>query len=541
MPRVAMVMTEVETGAILSRTVGAVMREMAQALNEIAGRPALLKLVADFNGQAADADWPLWLTMGGSMGDRTLGTADERAPIYRAALAGLRSQIGEVLGGTFAVDVQAQAVAELPLVFRAVFHRWVNDATDGVPADDDRVHLRLAGRRLAETLVIGCARIYGWRLTEQAIGRFNRMAATADWPLYIRGNGRMADDLQGDLLRTAQVYGDALQDILGRLAAVAGVSFVERGVMQVYDRLPWEVRETAATLLFQRISWAHNIATAEEEPKLAFLRTVPLLNWLAPADLETLAAQITPRTFNAGDSLIPASTYLEYAYIVQHGRLNAIQTDGGVHRTTEQIGTGGIIGVGSILDMTPVPYEYVAQTDMELWLIPKVVVKSLLGIVRQLQGDIDEKQGVNALLARIPLFSGLGAAERAGLGRALKTQLVPAGTVILEEGQPSKGFYIVREGELDVLVRAADGSERLLSHLGLGEFFGESALMTGNPISATIQARTDATLLRLAPEDFFTLVAARLSAPMEQMQTRRAKQRMQVQQISIPTQSPTDV
>jgi CRP-like cAMP-binding protein len=541
MPRVALTVTEVETGAILSRTVGAVMREMAQALNEIAGRPALLKLVADFNGQAADADWSLWLTMGGSLGDRTIGTADERAPSYRAALAGLRGQIGAVLGGTFAVDAQARAVAELPLVLRAFFHRWINDDTDGVPADDDRVRLRLAGRRLAETLVIGCARIYGWRLTEQAIGRFNRMAATADWPLYIRGNGRMADDLQGDLLHIAQIYADALQDLLGRLAAVAGAPFVERGVIQVYDGLPWEVRETATTLLFQSLSWAHNIAASEEEPKLAFLHTVPLLNWLAPSDLETLAAQIAPRTFNAGDTVIPIGTYLENAYVVRHGRLNAIQTNGGVHRTFEQIGVGGIIGVRSILDMTPTPYQYVAQTDMTLWLIPKADVTSLLAVVRQLQGDISEEQSANALLARVPLFSGLGAAERASLGRVLKTQRVSAGTVILEEGQPSKGFYIVREGELDVLVRAADGSERLLSHLGLGEFFGESALMTGNPISATIQARTDATLLRLGPEDFFTLVAARLAAPMEQLQTRRAKERMQVQQMAIPTQSPADV
>jgi len=74
---------------------------------------------------------------------------------------------------------------------------------------------------------------YGWRLTDTAIGQFNRAAAAANWPLYIRGNGRLADELGGDLLTIAQMYGEALQDLLGRVAGITGAAFVERGVVQV--------------------------------------------------------------------------------------------------------------------------------------------------------------------------------------------------------------------------------------------------------------------------------------------------------------------
>jgi hypothetical protein len=51
-----------------------------------------------------------------------------------------------------------------------------------------------------------------------------------------------------------------------------------------------------------------------------------------------------------------------------------------------------------------------------------------------------------------------------------------AGSAVLTQGAESTGFYIVQTGELEVLVRAADGSERLLSTLSPGEFFGETAL-----------------------------------------------------------------
>jgi CRP-like cAMP-binding protein len=535
-PRAVLPLQDSDPLAVLRTTVAAVAGELVVAVAEIAGRSAQLQLAADFNRRAASADWPLWLTMDGRLGDQCSGIVERCAPIYQAALADLHDRIAAALGPALADDAQTQALAELPAPMRAVFQRWLladqypHDA-NAAAVDDDRVRLRLAGRRLAETLVIGCARVYGWSLTEEVIGGFNRTAAVAGWSLYIRGNGRIADELQGDLLGIAQTYRDAMQDLLGRIAAVAGIAFVERGVVQVYDSLPWEAREVTDTLLFRRITWARRLTQTSQydqrsrgAERLAFLHTIRLLSWLAPDDLAALAAQLRPRRVRAERVLVARDAYLDHALIVRHGRVQAIATTGVVRRVVEEIGAGGIIGMRSILDDRPIPYEYLAQTDVELWMVPRAVV-GRLGPLLHIQDSLEEQRRWHPLLAQIPLFAGLNAPQRAAIGRALEAVSLPGGSDVLTQGAESTGFYIVQTGELEVLVRAADGSERLVSMLSLGEFFGETALLRRSTVTATVRARTAVELLRLSPAAFYALLAHDLAAPLDQVQSRRAKER----------------
>ncbi|MEP7358922.1 MAG: hypothetical protein ABI847_16855, partial [Anaerolineales bacterium] len=299
--RVAPLVETPEPAQMLKQAVYAVGRELTQSYGEVAGPKAKRDLAFNFNNRLANTDWPIWLTSKGSLGEKFSGGLDERAQMYRAALAELRELIVAELERGFAEGAQAQALAELPLPLRAIFGKWLLAAGPEAEGDDDRVRLRLAGRRLAETMVLGCARIYGWHLTGSAIGGFNRVAAGADWPMYIRGNGRLADELSGDLLNLSHTYGEALQALLGRVAALTGPDFVERGVVQVYDSLPWETREVAAQALFEPLSWARRLRQARTaDPRAAFLRSVPLFGWLPPDEAADLAARIKPRLVKAG-------------------------------------------------------------------------------------------------------------------------------------------------------------------------------------------------------------------------------------------------
>src|SRR3954469_24165329 len=70
----------------------------------------------------------------------------------------------------------------------------------------------------------------------------------------------------------------------------------------------------------------------------------------------------------------------------------------------------------------------------------------------------------------------------------------PAGTVLFEEGQPGHVMYIVVAGEIEIRRRVGE-TERLLAVLGDGEFFGEMAILSGRPRSATAVVRSAARLL----------------------------------------------
>jgi len=85
--------------------------------------------------------------------------------------------------------------------------------------------------------------------------------------------------------------------------------------------------------------------------------------------------------------------------------------------------------------------------------------------------------------------------------------------VIMGQGEPGDKFYLIRHGEVDVIVEK-DGTDQTVASLGEGDFFGEAALLTGEPRNATIRAKTDASLYWLGNEVFQTVM--RTSASFEE-------------------------
>lgn len=100
--------------------------------------------------------------------------------------------------------------------------------------------------------------------------------------------------------------------------------------------------------------------------------------------------------------------------------------------------------------------------------------------------------------------------EAAAVSGELVVARVAPGEVIVREGEPADRFYIIVEGELDV-TRMLDGGQRLLSSLGAGQFFGEIALLEHSPRTATVTARTEATLLSMDEIEFRNLMARSLA------------------------------
>jgi hypothetical protein len=106
-----------------------------------------------------------------------------------------------------------------------------------------------------------------------------------------------------------------------------------------------------------------------------------------------------------------------------------------------------------------------------------------------------------ALLRSLPLFAELPAPVLEGLAGALIPATVPAGTVLIRQGDPGDAYYAIAAGELDVW---RDG--HLLHRCGRGEGVGEIALLRDIPRMATVVAHTAATVYALDREPFLTAV-----------------------------------
>jgi voltage-gated potassium channel len=104
------------------------------------------------------------------------------------------------------------------------------------------------------------------------------------------------------------------------------------------------------------------------------------------------------------------------------------------------------------------------------------------------------------MVARVPLFADLGASDIADILRLLRAQVCEAGRVIVRRGEPASCMYFIAAGEVEVELP----KERV--KLGVGQFFGEIALLRRSNRSATVMAVSRTNLLALDAHDFHSLM-----------------------------------
>jgi CRP-like cAMP-binding protein len=110
------------------------------------------------------------------------------------------------------------------------------------------------------------------------------------------------------------------------------------------------------------------------------------------------------------------------------------------------------------------------------------------------------------VLRRIPLFADLPPGSFAKIIADLREECHPAGTVICYEGDEAHDFYIIKSGRVEVLVNRGGNQRELVAVSGPQDWFGERALFSDQPRSATVVARTEVELWRLTQEKFQGLI-----------------------------------
>lgn len=89
----------------------------------------------------------------------------------------------------------------------------------------------------------------------------------------------------------------------------------------------------------------------------------------------------------------------------------------------------------------------------------------------------------------------------------MKKMHVPRGFTIFKQGDKGDTFFLVAEGRLSFWVRK-DGLEKKVSELQPLDYFGETALISDAPRSATVKAETECDLYFLHKDDFKEILMA---------------------------------
>jgi CRP-like cAMP-binding protein len=90
------------------------------------------------------------------------------------------------------------------------------------------------------------------------------------------------------------------------------------------------------------------------------------------------------------------------------------------------------------------------------------------------------------------------------LARLVRRRQYPRGAVVFTQGDLGSVAFIVRSGLVEIVVESADGRDLVLYEVRPGDYFGEMALLEGQPRSASAVCREASEVLAISREDLLS-------------------------------------
>jgi MFS family permease len=166
----------------------------------------------------------------------------------------------------------------------------------------------------------------------------------------------------------------------------------------------------------------------------------------------------------------------------------------------------GAVALGSITAPVVVtllgPRAALVAVGLVLPLLALLAWRRLVEIDRSAPGPAAEL----ALIDCVPMLTPLSLAAKEYVATTLVPVSVAADEVVIRAGDPGDRFYIVADGELEVV------ADRLHVTARAGDYFGEIALLRDVPRTATVRAIVDSRLYALKREDFLAAVTGHSGA-----------------------------
>lgn len=121
----------------------------------------------------------------------------------------------------------------------------------------------------------------------------------------------------------------------------------------------------------------------------------------------------------------------------------------------------------------------------------------------------DTDDGIDKLMARIPLFAAMTADELRYLSSVARSHLFPSGKPMLHQGQDGDSLFILREGLLSVSIKQEDGTELNVGYIHPGQFFGEKSFLLGESRGATVTPVVDSMVSEVTKNSMANIIQKR--------------------------------
>jgi cAMP-dependent protein kinase regulator len=238
---------------------------------------------------------------------------------------------------------------------------------------------------------------------------------------------------------------------------------------------------------------------------------VPFFSELPPALFPNVLRMLRLIRGDDGDLVIREGEPGRAFYLLASGQVRVFGKAGGKLVERAQLHEGALFGEMALYTDQPRTASIGVLGQADLLEVDRDTVSRLCAEVPALTERIEKfarERVLRNLLSSSPLFKPFDHKQQMDLLSRFEGHEVPSGTVLIREGEPGKGLFVILLGEVEVLKSDPSGGDRPVARLGTGELFGEMALL-GEPVTtATVRALVPTTILFLGRDYFRRLVDA---------------------------------
>jgi len=211
-------------------------------------------------------------------------------------------------------------------------------------------------------------------------------------------------------------------------------------------------------------------------------------------DLDSLASSMEILDVSAGENIITQGQDGDYFYVIEKGSFTVIVDN----KPVSQMGEGNSFGELALLYNAPRQATIRSDTNAVVFSLDR---ESYRFIIAQSSSNRDKE--VKKALRMVPILADLTEEQIDKISDSVEIFPYKAGDEIIKRGAEGNVFYMIKEGTVAV----TDMGEQFTNHtLTAGDYFGERALLTGEPRAATITAQTPVKVMALDRESFNLLL-----------------------------------
>ena len=211
---------------------------------------------------------------------------------------------------------------------------------------------------------------------------------------------------------------------------------------------------------------------------------------LEQKDLEVVINAMEEKVFKKGENIITQGEKGDCLYFVEEGKLNCYKKFQGEEtpKLVKEYQSGDAFGELALLYNAPRAATITVESDKVItWVLDRETFNHIVKGAAQ-----KKREKYENFLKNVEILGTIEPYELMQISDALKTASFKKGDYIIKEGEMGDVFYILEEGECEATKTLEPGKpDTVIKEYKVGDYFGERALIKGEPRAANIIAKSE--------------------------------------------------